>query len=280
MFNLKKHSQVKVYDKMLQDINKKDGNEITVGPGSYEYLLKDVRKDPSGDKNYEKLLMENHANNDVQVITDKALDNRDGKTYIPMRDEKPVPIMDYAKEFEKDEFKQYKDGQDNMKDLDTAFWDKFVGEQLVDREPIKIVGNEQSSQLLENYDSREDFRKATPSMKKSAELLNTIKDADALLYHIYRLATMESRETTEQEKQIINDVNSAKVRLLIVATKDVAAEDEYRADKADIEGDRLEQERKDKEEIESGDFEIASNCRKCGIELEKDQGSLCPKCEL
>lgn len=265
MFNLKK-AQVKSYDKMLQDMNKKDGLEPLGETGNYNWLLKDVRKNPDGDRIIEKQLKEVRTGDVDQVITDKAIDNNTD-SYIQMRHKKPAPpLMDYAKDFgtASADLEIYKKAEDKPKDRDTEFWDKFVGEQLIDREPIKIVNNVQPSQLVNQFKTREDFIKENPSMKSSA-----VKDASAILYHIYRTASEQNRELSLIEKQMVVDVKSSVARIF-ASTEDNKAEDEYRQDTSDIVGDDIEKEIKDREDSEF--------CPRCEGKL--DSSGYCKHCQM
>lgn len=240
MFNQKK-AQIKPTEKMLDDSNKKFDLEPTENPS----VITDKqleRKNMDGDKIGEKQLKEVRVEAD-SVITEKQL-NAAGDTGInKKRRDDGIPLMDMGNEYQKDEkkkiAKEYR--KQDKPDEDTAFWDSFL-----DIDKPKIVGNVQRSQLLSNYDSREEMNKKNPSVNKKS--LAALKDADAMLYHIYRVAASESREITAEEKQMICDINSAKIRVLAYDKNE--AENDAASDDADMRGDEIEKEEKEREEEE------------------------------
>lgn len=214
-FNLSKVSTKKaeiISEKRINELNKEMKNEAIDDSGSYEYRLKDGRKHPEGDATYQKLLQEKRINSSSQGITEFEL-NAKSKTINDMKvrndETNNTPLMDYSKEAENkcaDKF-----SKENKRDKrDTSFWDDNVGQQMIG-ETTKIVANDQSSQLVSNYNSRKEFNK---KMKMAETTLKTLKDADAMLYSLYRKSADEHRELTNTEKQIITDVNSGKIRVL------------------------------------------------------------------
>lgn len=233
MFNQKK-AQIKPTEKMLDDSNKKFDLEPTENPS----VITDKqleRKNMDGDKIGEKQLKEVRVEAD-SVITEKQL-NAAGDTGInKKRRDDGIPLMDMGNEYQKDEkkkiAKEYR--KQDKPDEDTAFWDSFL-----DIDKPKIVGNVQRSQLLSNYDSREEMNKKNPSVNKKS--LAALKDADAMLYHIYRVAASESREITAEEKQMICDINSAKIRVLSQQRNNDPNEfiNDASSDEADMRGDEI-----------------------------------------
>jgi hypothetical protein len=223
MFNLKKFSQTIIpTEKMLIDRNKELGLSSPTNPGSYEYLLKDDRKNQEDNVINEKLL--ETARKDAQtetgkkgfssdVIMEKNL-NSGKNTLNPTRtdDKDKIPLMDYAKEAENKISEQFVEAN-NKDERDTEFWDKYIGVQLTN-DKTTIVNNSQTSQMVANFDTRKDFNKDNKSMGKKAEVIEQLKTADALLYHIYRTASTERRELAEKEKQMVTDINSGKIRIL------------------------------------------------------------------
>ena len=60
-----------------------------------------------------------------------------------------------------------------------------------------------------------------------------LKDADALIYYIYKVAAQESRDLNDSEKQQLLDIKSSKIRLLAQLTQmDTEADEDWRADQA------------------------------------------------
>lgn len=113
-------------------------------------------------------------------------------------------------EFDDNKVKIYKTMEEKVA-ADTSFWDKFVGvEAEGDGMPTKVYKNIPSSaSQLENNPER--FKKEEPSKMVSAAL----KDADAMLFHIYATAHKEGRDLTEAENQQVVDIISGKQRILV-----------------------------------------------------------------
>jgi len=236
MYNLKKQAQIKPTEKMLQDQNEhynvsQKGDAVITNK-----MLGDSRKHPQGDKIGEKQLKEvrNTADN---IIYEKHLNKGTGSA-IDTRGQKGVLLMDMPieanREFQKDFVKA-----DKETDANKNFWDAYTKLEP-DR---KIVNNVQDSQLLSNYDSREEFNKNNPSFNKKA--MATLQDADAMLYHIYKQA--QERELTTDEQLLVNNINANKMTLLadVSRKRDIAADEEYKADIFDIEADQMEEEYED-----------------------------------
>ena len=92
---------------------------------------------------------------------------------------------------------------------DTEFWDKYVGNQLEGAGmPTKVPNNiPGSASQLQNAPDR--FK----GEKIDKMVMASIKDADAMLFHIYAKASQENRGLTDEEQQQIVDINSGKIRL-------------------------------------------------------------------
>ena len=222
-FNLKKAEKtVKPYEKLLIDDNNERG---LAGDADkpYEKLLEDTRKpkDSKGDKNYEKLL-EKKREDSPSVNTEKQLDA--AKSYIPFRDDNPTPVMDMYKKTEDESAKEFKK-ETKAGDRDTMFWDKFLHDQTPADQLTKIVDNDQGSQLLSNFDTRENFRKDNSSVGKeqtgkgTRSAMELVKDADAVLFHIYTKASRENRKLTGEEQNTVDAINNEKANILTAAIK-------------------------------------------------------------
>jgi hypothetical protein len=113
------------------------------------------------------------------------------------------PINAKSEEFVKEHADAFKKAQDKK---DTQFWDKFVG---VEGSSTKVDNNiPGSSSQLQNHPDR--FK--GKDIKKM--VMASIKDADAMLFHIYSKASKGGRELNSIEKQQVIDINSGKARLL------------------------------------------------------------------
>jgi len=93
---------------------------------------------------------------------------------------------------------------------DTAFWDEYVGVQLGDNGyPTKVPANRpESISQLQNRPGR--FK----DTKVEKLVMASIKDADAMIFHIYATAFKNNRDVNKEEEQQIVDINSGKTRLI------------------------------------------------------------------
>ena len=230
MFNLKKSEHAKPYEKYLRDSNKKDGLSVVENPGSYDWLLQQKsRKDKDNSVPYNNQLIESRTGTN-NAIVEKAL-NQNPKLYLDKRNEKlvgsPLKATDLMSEaYDQKKAKAYSDFQDG-ESRDTSFWDEYVGEQMLG--PMtKIVDNKQNSQL-ENDPSRfknldetmpiaesqaENTKRNTKSDKVEKMVMASLQNADAMLFHIYGSAAKKDRGLNDKEKQIVNDINSGKMRVI------------------------------------------------------------------
>jgi hypothetical protein len=258
MFNLKKKAQIKPTEKMLDDSDKKFDIASPENPATITTkLLEEGRKHPDGDKIGEKQLKEVRVEAEG-VITEKQLNSATGGINQKRRDDGVAPIY-VATEYQKDEKKAItKDfRKQNKPDEDTAFWDYYL-----DIGKPKIVGNVQKSQLLSNYADREEMLKKNPSIKKKAAV-ESLMDADAMLYHTYRKAIVETRDLSEEEIQIVADINSAKIRILSSDDKrdkkiDNQVENDWKQDEMEGRADEeIQRKEEEKEAMESRDKDEA-----------------------
>jgi len=242
MYNLKKQAQIKPTEKMLQDQNEhydvsQKGNAVITNK-----MLADNRKNPQGDKIGEKQLKEVRNATD-SVISEKQLNKGTGSA-VDTRGDDGVVLMDMPIE-ENRKFQADFTKENKGTDANRAFWDAYV-----DIGAKKIVNNVQDSQFITNYDSREEFNKKNPSLGKKA--MSLLQDADAMLYHIYKQASSQNRELTEDEQLMVNNINANKMNIIAQIhsgpISDIAVQEEYGADKFDIEAEDKEQQ---KEEYES-----------------------------
>jgi len=199
-FNLKKQADsVTPYPKRL--VEQVDHYNLRAEKDkNYTKLLEKDRKNPEGDKNYEKLLNDSTRVESSNKITDGQLEAEPKQ-----RHDDGVPLMDMAKKVTTD-----KNPEEEGK---KSFWDAYIGDDIPADQKTKIIGNTQKSQLLSNYDTREEFEKNNPCVKKS-ESANKLLVADAVLYHTYRVAATEDRDLTDSESKIIEQVNKEKTDIL------------------------------------------------------------------
>lgn len=115
--------------------------------------------------------------------------------------DKKTEIGQKMKDMDNQNQEEYKKAENEQK-ADTEFWDKYVGVQL-EGPKTTVIKNipDRASQL--------------PSKKKDAEeIKNFMKDADAMIFHIYATANSNNRELTHNEKQQIIDINASKTRFM------------------------------------------------------------------
>jgi hypothetical protein len=217
-------------DKMLEqereDTDTTDGGTLTIE----KQLDKNERR--SEDNN---VLLESKLNSEKTNLNEFSDSFRNDKGAHP---------MDYFKEGEKAEKKAYNAAED--KKLGKRKMDEIAGEQMIG-EKTTIVNNEYKSQLLSNYDSREDFLNKNKSVKQASK---TLFDADGLLFEIYKTASVENRELNDVEIKRIDTITNAKVQL--VSQLGGHFEDlEDEAVPVEIEGDRIEDEMEYKKDVEN-----------------------------
>ena len=139
-------------------------------------------------------------------ITEGHMDKKE----VDFKSKDKKQVMDINVESQKYDTKKteaYKKAEENK---DTVFWDKYVGDQLEgEGQPTKVKNNiPASSSQLQNNPAR--FKGEKPNKMVMA----SIKDADAMLFHIYATAVKAGRKLTEQEEQQIIDISAGKMRIL------------------------------------------------------------------
>lgn len=139
-------------------------------------------------------------------ITEASMDQKE----VDFASKDKVQVMDInieTQEYDNKKTEAFKKAEGKK---DTAFWDKYVGVQLEgDGQPTKIKNNIPSSaSQLQNNPAR--FKgKNVDKMVMAA-----VKDADAMLLHIYAIASKGGRKLTADEEQQVVDINAGKMRIL------------------------------------------------------------------
>ncbi len=139
-------------------------------------------------------------------ITEAYMDKKEVDFYS--KDKKQV--MDINIETQKYDAKKTEAFKKEEGKKDTVFWDKYVGVQLEeDGQPTKVKNNisDSASQLPNNP---ERFK----GDKVDKMVMASIKDADAMLFHIYAIAAKGNRNLSKEEEQQIVDINAGKTRLI------------------------------------------------------------------
>ena len=209
-FNFRKNAEKttrKPYEKQLIENNK----EFDLKPADnrpYEKQLEDDRAPNKDGKNYEKLLEDARVAS-PNIVTEKQL-NADASK----RSDEGVVLMDMGEKTSKASEKKFKDVQSKEK-RSKPFYEKYNNPLSPnDNAKTTIINNVQDSQMVSNYEDRKDFEKSNPSVKKAANAVKSIKDADALLYHIYRKAADERRSLDSKEQKSVNNINKEKISIL------------------------------------------------------------------
>jgi len=140
------------------------------------------------------------------TITEYSMDDKE--VDFNSKDKKQVMDINVeSQEYDNKKTEAFKNAEGKK---DTAFWDKYVGVQLEgDGQPTKIKNNiPGSTSQLQNKPER--FK----GKNVDKMVMASVKDADAMLFHIYATAAKADRKITADEKQQITDINAGKIRIL------------------------------------------------------------------
>jgi len=208
-FNLRKKASAgdatisdKGLDKNRKDMNLSNDQQGVVGK-NINLSLPIKNKDNTVPFNQQ---LEASRKNATKVeITEAGMDDK--ITDFKSKDKKQVMDINVeSRKYVDEQSDAYKKAEKASK-ANTEFWDKYVGVQL--EGTMKNVSNNvpASGSQLQNHPDRfkgENINKM---------VMASIKDADAMLFHIYATAASASRDLTKEEEQQIVDINSGKVRL-------------------------------------------------------------------
>jgi len=211
-FNLQKRASsddYTIHDKML-DENRKNMNLSNNQQGVVEknINLSLPIKNKDNTIPFNKQLEAERKNETSFAITEASMDKKEVTS--DSKDKKQVMDINVkTEEYNQKHLDAFKKAENDSK-KDTTFWDKYVGVQLEgEGQPIKIKNNiSNSSSQLSNQPSR--FK----NKEVSKMVMASLKDADAMLFHIYSIACKEGRNLSSEEKQQITDINSGKTRLI------------------------------------------------------------------
>jgi len=215
-FNLRKNAnaeQLIISDKGLE----KNRNEMNLSNGQQGVIDKNINfslpiKDKDNTIPFNQQLEASRKNETTVAIIEDRMDDK--IVDFSCKDKKQVTDINVeTQKYMSEKSEKYKKAEQDSK-KDTVFWDKYVGDQLEGQ--MKNVDNNipESASQLQNISNR--FK----GKKINKMVMASIKDADAMLFHIYAIATKENRELTTQEHQQITDINSGKIRLLALNTVD------------------------------------------------------------
>jgi len=229
-FNLKKNAKktgFKNYNKMLEDQSDERGWTAPTESKNVNLSLDTKKKDNTIP--LEKQIDTNREGTDTLKVTEKALDT-EPKVYRDKRlDKERSNVMDInlATEANCQKFLKAYEAMEDKDKRDTLFWDKYVGVQLLGKESVertKVDNNVPKSQLENSPDRFTSMGKDTTVfdvLDKDVKKMVTasIKDADAMLFHIYKTANVQGRKLTSVEQEMINDIETSKMKVLGQALK-------------------------------------------------------------
>jgi len=209
-FNLSKTAAktgFKNYNKMLEDNVLVPGGDVA----EKNINLSLPVKDEDNTVPYEVQLEASREGKDNLATAEKALDENP-KVYNDRRLDQTGDVMPINLETIKHEQKKeevYRKAT-VANDKETAFWDKHVNISVGETKVPVNVPKSQLHNVSERFDTIED----TTEAKYDKMVFASLKDADALLFHIYATAAKAKRDLTEIESQQVIDINSGKARLL------------------------------------------------------------------
>jgi hypothetical protein len=215
MFNMKKHAKKaeENNETRLQKERGKFDTELPEVTGNLNSLLDDSRKNPDGDKTHEGQLESVHEAA-VDRITDGQLQNQKSE-FSRKNNEKEklqgLPINNLALAREQEQIKAFNKASEKKRD--TEFWDKYVGDQM-EGKVTKQVANNAPSQLQTSTERVKGVtvENVKDNKKLKEMVMASLKDADAMLFHIYHTAS--GRELSSEEKMLVDGINADKVKIL------------------------------------------------------------------
>jgi len=245
MFNLNKSAakgnSTRHYDEMLRDNNEEHGL-TPPDKGIWERQLEDNgHKDDDAESHTERRLADVHTGSESKLVEGRMNDGEN--LYNLHRSRKarqhplvPTNLLEEATHQKKVEaFK----AQEKTIDTDTSFWDKYLHAQIDEDRITKIKGNTQPSQLHNHPDRFGKLDDTVPvetdqkinrgrlrrNDKVDEMVMASLKDADAMLFHLHLTAAQEGRELNKDEQQIAIDINASKSEMLTTAAFDGDADE-------------------------------------------------------
>jgi len=218
VFNLKKVAKEEMGFKNINNLLKDKNKETNLEAGEVRNINQVLpTKNLDNINIYEKQLEATRQGKDNFITTEKALEKND-KLYNDRRldENKPImPINLLAESYDQKHYEAFRKAEKNIK-TDTLFWDKYIGVQM-EGEKTKVGINIEKNQLENNPDRFKNIN--TTNVKDIVKvdidkIASSLKDADALLFHIYRTASYENRNLNVREKEIINNINNEKIKIL------------------------------------------------------------------
>ena len=168
--------------------------------------LKDHFKD-APDTTVSKILTEKHENEDTKtIIQEKLTEKHQGDSF-----EISEKVLGKSKNL--DGKKYIKDETHDLNPINVLSEIADINSDVYDN--FNDTVNE-GSQLHNSYARFKDLSKKDIQNNKEVKkmIMASVRDADAMLLHIYKVAYEESRELNSEEKNIVNGINLDKTKLL------------------------------------------------------------------
>lgn len=180
--------------------------------------------------------LDNSRTGSAETVVENGLDTSE-KMYNDKRNKKVwntkiKPNDSLAQAYDNHKKEVFDETEKNNKaaqqiDEETAFWDEYVGVQMLGKQ-TKIVSNSENSQLQNDssrfvnldkikisVDPNETIDSVLEDQNKFKKMvMASLQDADALIFGICKKASDEKRELSIEEQQQIKDINSGKARIL------------------------------------------------------------------
>jgi len=210
-FNLRKKASAEaavISDKSIQENREKMGHSVD----QQGFAVKNINlslpvKNKDNTVPFNAQLEAERKNTEAEPsITEASMDKKE----VDFNSKDKKQVMDINVGTQKYDDKKTEAFKNAEGKKNTAFWDKYVGVQLEgDGQPTKIKNNiPGSTSQLQNNPAR--FKgKNVDKMVMAA-----VKDADAMLFHIYATASKAGRKLTADEEQQVTDINAGKMRVL------------------------------------------------------------------
>ena len=244
-FNAMKKAQKADYpaESMLEDQRDEEDLKAESNTGNIDWMLqRDTHKDKDNSVPFNKQLEEARAGS-RNTVTEGSL-NEAPKVYNLKRTDKTwrgnvAPLHLLSEAYDQKKQRAYQAAEKAQANKEKHVADQQVGKQMEDKK-TKVVGKQPDSQLAYEPDRFKGVDKSMPIKEKYPENAKTLskkekfnelvtaslKDADAMMFHVYASAAYDKRDLTDREKKIIADINEAKSRIMTSAAK-VAQFDDY-----------------------------------------------------
>ena len=223
-FTLDNNKQVNNFNAYLE----KDRRENKNGPQTHEAMLDDVRKNA---KKAEKITEGGLSDSDSKLYPHRQFE--DGSDKYSMM---PINMLSEAYDQKwRDAFKKVN------KKAETTFWDKYIGDQLDEKQRKVLVNVPQSGSQLNNNPERFknlDGMPSDPDAEKNRknfgkdikiepqvsfagiadkrQIVAALKEADSLLFGTYVKANIEKRQLSLEEQALIDTINDDKQKMLTI----------------------------------------------------------------